>query len=146
MNPNDGPDVIEQVSVVGNPMKPTSGTYGDVADTERLKQQLNLPGGGQGGAAMQPTQAPPPGMPQGAQVPSSPGGVPDVLLKPTGQPDTPASTPLAPGVPPGSPSAVTGAQRRLAILSALAQSDTVSDETREWAADVLEKLASRSRS
>lgn len=137
------PDVIEQVPVTGNPMKPTSGTYGDVANTERLKQSLNLPGG-QGGPDVKPT-APSPGMPQGRGMPPSPGGVPDVLMAPTSMPDVPPSTPLNPGVPPGSPAAVTGAQRRLAILSALSQSDTVSDETREWAADVLEKLASRSR-
>lgn len=139
------PDVVEQLPVTGNPMEPTSGSYGRVAETDRLKQQLDLPGApGPGGPGVQPTQGPPPGMPQGAQVPSAPGGVPDILMGPTQNPNTPPSTPLqAPFA--GAPGAVNAAQRRLATLEALSQSDQVSDETREWAADVLQKLASRAR-
>ena len=76
----------------------------------------------------------------------SPGGVPDVLMRPSSMPDVPSSTPLQPGGPAAVQASATAAQRRLAVLSALSESDTVSDETREWAADVLKKLASRSRS
>lgn len=127
-------------------MEPTSGSYGRVAETEQLKKQLDLPGSpGPGGPGVSPTPAgPPPGQPQGAQVPSPAGGVPGVLMAPTRDPHAPSSTPLqAPFA--GAPGAVNGAQRRLAVLEALSQSEAVSDETREWASDVLQKLASRSR-
>jgi hypothetical protein len=137
---------VEQIPVTGNPMQPQSGTYGRVAETDRLKQALNLPGGsapGSGGPAGPPpmTGQPPGGAAVGQPPPS---GVPDVLLAPTSMPDVPQSTPLAsPYV--SSPTSVTAAQRRISVLQALSTSDTVSEETREWAATVLEKLASRSR-
>lgn len=136
--------MVNQLPATGNPMEPTSGTYGEVADTERLKSQLNLPGGPDG-APVEPAPPPAPGAPQGQGIPPSPGGVPSVLMQPTSRPDVPASTPLEAQRLTGSPSAVSGAQRRLAILDALASSDEVSEETREWAQLVLDKLASRSR-
>lgn len=144
MDKNGMPDTVNQLPATGNPMEPQSGTYGTVADTERLKQQLSLPGGGPtgpGGAAMKPT-APPPGIPQGTQITPPPGGVPDVLMAPTTRPDVPASTPLQNAFA-GAPAVVTGAQRRLSILHALSTSEEVSEETREWAQLVLDKLASR---
>lgn len=124
-------------------MKPPGGTYGEVAELDQLKQDLAPPAppGMAGGPGPQP--APPaPGMPQGTQMPAAgaPGAVPDVLLAPTQQPDTPQFTPLAPSAPP--PGAVDANQRRLAVLDALAQSQEVSEETREWAQLVLTKLAS----
>ena len=134
--------MIEQVPVTGNPMKPTSGTYGDVKKLNDLEAQLNVPGNAGG---MSQTPPPEPGVPQGmTPAPSAPGRVPDVLMGPSQMPDVPSSTPLGgPGMT--APSAVNAAQKRLAILQALSQSPTVSEETREWVSDVLDKLASRQR-
>lgn len=134
-------DVTSQTPAGGNPMQPSSGTYGDVTELEKLKQDITPPGT-MGGPGPQATPPPPPGMPQGTRLPaaSAPGTVPDVLLGPTKQPDTPQFTPMTPTGP--GPGAVSANQRRLAVLDALAQSQEVSDETREWAQLVLQKLAS----
>lgn len=129
------PDVVNQLPVTGNPMEPQSGTYGRVADTDRLKQQLDLPRGGPGGAAVKPTQPPPPGQPQGARITPPVGGVPDVLMKPTTRPDVPASTPLQGTEPPPGPSV----QNHVAALQALLNSPTTSQTTKRWAETVLER-------
>lgn len=123
-------------------MKPESGTYGEVAELDKLSQDIQPPGvpGSGGGAPPQPS-APAPGMPTGPRPQPAAGTVPDILLAPTKQPDVPASTPLVGQAQ--MPSAVTGNQRRLAVLDALSRSEEVSDETREWAALVLQQLASR---
>lgn len=129
--------MVNQLPVTGNPMEPKSGTYGRVADTERLKQQLDLPGAGPGGAETRPT-APPPGMPQGTQISPPPGGVPDVLLKPTTRPDVPSSTPLQGTEPPPS----VAVQNHVAALEALLQSPTTSQTTKQWAETVLARYRS----
>lgn len=135
------PDVINQLPAGGNPMKPSSGTYGDVANLERLKGQLDLPGTDAGSPSQ--TSAPPaPGAPTGGTPsPVAPGTVPDVLMAPTRQPDVPAATPLGGNVP--TPMSMTGAQRRLQYLDTLANSPEVSEETQEWARGVLRALAGR---
>lgn len=136
-------DVTSQQPAGGGMMKPPGGTYGEVAELDKLKQDLTPPAppGQSGGPGPQPTP-PAPGMPQGTRMPAAakPGSVPDILLGPTQQPDTPQFTPLAPSGP--APGAVSANQRRLAVLDALAQSQEVSEETREWAQLVLQKLAS----
>lgn len=135
------PDVMEQLPAGGNPMKPTSGTYGDVANLERLKGDLELPGT-DGPSPSQRPAPPAPGAPGGAPVPpATPGTVPSVLMAPTTQPDVPASTPLG-GVAP-TPVSMTGAQARLARLDMLSRDPSVSEETQQWAKDVLRELASR---
>jgi len=130
------PDTINQAP---NVMKPASGTYGDVADLDRLKGQLDLPGTESGSGPTQPAPAPPPGAPQGQGVPPSPTGVPSVLMGPTSSPDVPASTPLSLGP---TPTAVNGAQARLKALDALSNNPQASEATREWAKLVLKRLAS----
>ncbi len=130
--------MIEQVPVTGNPMQPQSGTYGRIAETDRLKQALDLPGAGPGGAEIKPTQGPPPGMPQGAQIAPPAGGVPDVLMKPTSRPDVPPSTPLQPVGPPPSQSV----QNHIAALEALMSSPTTSQTTKRWAETVLARYRS----
>lgn len=129
--------MVNQLPATGNPMEPQSGTYGRVADTDRLKQQLDLPGAGPGGAAVKPTP-PPPGMPQGTQITPPPGGVPDVLMKPTSRPDVPASTPLQGTEPPPSQTV----QNHIAALEALLNSPTTSQTTKRWAETVLERYRS----
>lgn len=128
------PDTINQLP---NVMKPGSGSYGDVADLDRLKGQLDLPGTGSGSPSTQPAPAPPPGAPQGQGVPPQPKGIPDVLMGPTTAPDVPASTPLTMAP---TPTAVNGAQARLRALDALANNPMASEATREWAQVVLKKL------
>lgn len=121
-------------------MKPKSGTYGDVADTERLKQQLSMPGQpGPGGPPQQNTPQQAPGLPSGRSVPSSaPGTVPDLLMRPTQNPDTPASTPLErPAQPAQSPA---GRQATRQALEALANNPDVSEASREWAKLVLKSF------
>lgn len=142
MDPSTGPDVVEQIPAGGNPMQPESGTYGAKASTDRLKQQLNLPGGETSSPPTKPTSMQP-GQPQGQGVPASPSGVPDVLMRPTTQPDVPPSTPLSPAASQQFPGAVNAAQRRVAGLQALVDSPNVSAELKEWAQVVLDKLTRR---
>lgn len=129
-----------------NPVNtPTSGTYGEKAALDSLKQALppmqeKAPatppaGGAPSGPPITPTPAP------GQQAPQAPTGVPDVLLAPTGRPMEPVSGPIAePQQFPGSQQ--TAAQERLEMLINLANSPRVSDETREWAQLYVESLAS----
>jgi hypothetical protein len=130
------PDVVNQIPATGNPMEPQSGSYGQVADLDRLKQQLSVPGGP--GAGASPTPPPPPGAPQGQGLTPPPGGVPEVLMAPTTQPGVPPSTPLG-GAPPAV-SAESGEQRRMEALVQLATSPGVSVATREMAKAVLNRM------
>lgn len=125
--------------------QPSSGTYGEKADINRLK--ASLPAGAVGQPA--PAPAPPPVSPEPIAPPTiqrgrpdtgaaAPPGVPSVLLGPTQQPNVPASTPLATG--PATPGAVAPDQQRLAVLDALAHSPDVSATTREWAKLVIDRL------
>lgn len=123
--------------------KPSSGTYGERIDVERLKQQLPASG--------QPT-APPAGGPPPMSQPSGPGpspigrpmqgpaGVPSPLMAPSTS-STPVGTPLARGGPSGVVTSQQGIQARIAILEQLSQSAEVSSSTREWAKLVLEMLS-----
>lgn len=135
------PDVIEQVPAGGNPMEPTSGSYGDVVETERLKQQLATPGTsgtGPGGGPVQQPAPTPPGGPGGGPGPApKPGTLPGALLAPTGQPDMPSSTPLNAGPPPMSQDS---GQNQVRLLTALSSSSEASPETREWAKAVLQAI------
>jgi hypothetical protein len=118
-------------------MQPESGTYGRVADTERLKAQLNLPGTGPGGAEVAPTP-PTPGLVQGSRIQQPVGGVPDVLMRPTDRPDVPASTPLGANIaPPSVPQAT-----HIRALEALVASPTTSQATKMWAQAVMERMRS----
>lgn len=117
---------------------PSSGTYGQGAALERLKQSLPK------------AQTPGPGAETGAPVsplprtspadPSGPAGVPPAIMAPTSRPDVPAMTPLA--LPAANPmsDASSWRQRNLAMLDALANDPTRSPTTREWASGALAKL------
>jgi hypothetical protein len=136
-------NVMEQQPAGGNPMKPSSGTYGENAERERLEQQLPLGGGP--GAPEQP--AGPVGRPAGLSSPfgmpatgAAPGGVPDVLLGPSDRPDVPVGSPLDIGVPGMFPGAVDASQKRLALLDMLTSHPDASPEVREWASIVRSKL------
>lgn len=133
------PDVINQLPATGNPMEPESGTYGKVAETDRLKQALNsVPGGGPDGAA-QGGGLPPMGSPQGAQMPAPPpGGVPDVLMGPSSQPNIDPATPLEGGMGAPQQPAQT-VQNHIAALEALIKSPTTSSATKAWARSVLDR-------
>lgn len=142
MNVNEGPDVIEQVPAGGNVMAPDSGSYGDKAATDRLRKSLQVPAGSGSPTAPQPSPVPAGGPSGRPPAPAAPGTVPDVLMSPTTMPDVPVSKPLA--SPPSPTATVDAAQRRLRLLSLLAESDEVSQETKEWAQLVLDALAGRS--
>lgn len=117
--------------------RPDSGVYGEKAAQSRLEAQLPGPiapsGPGGPGAPAMPTP------PMGAPAPA-PSGVPASLLRPTDRPDVPASTPLATAPVNPVAAAQSGRQRRLAVLDAIANSPTVSAETKEWAQLNLKKL------
>ena len=125
--------------------KPSSGTYGEKAEVDRLKQSLpsTAAGGGPGpgGPAPQTPRSggrPIPGAADptvagGAPTPSTPPGVPPLLARPTDYPGRPVGTPASPTPQPGMAGAVDPAQQRLALLDALVRSPSVSEETREWA-------------
>lgn len=126
--------------------EPESGTYGEKADLARLRQSLPPmgPPGTEGTGASAPAPTPGPAGP-GLNRPTgrpknAPEGVPAPLLAPTQRPDVPLSQPLAPGPAPMPPKAAAADQQRLSVLDALANHPEVSEETREWAALVLDIL------
>lgn len=134
--------------------KPDSGTYGEGAALQNLKQSLPTPGPTAPGGP----QAPPPISPNPAQVaPPNPGGrpptgaaappgIPSAVLGPTQQPNVPVSTPLGTPQPNPVQSAVNAQQQRLALLDQLASNPQVSDDTRQWAQQVIKLLTGVNRS
>lgn len=128
----DAPNIIEQQPAGGPVNRPDSGTYGEKAALERL--QASLPGMDPAAPA---APAAPPGQPgPGPLPPQAPAGLPSVLTEPTRNPGVPVSTPLQ-------PQPTVGADRRaqaLQQLQILMSSPEVSEETREWAAAVLNKI------
>lgn len=122
--------------------RPTSGTYGEKADLNRLKgalppmEQRQTP-------SQQPSSMPP----ASGQVPqrsmgrptNAPSKAPAGLSAPSGKPSVPLDTPLRqqPSMPPRNSAAD---KQRLAILDALSTHPDVSEETREWASIVKEYL------
>lgn len=123
-----------------NVMEPESGSYGAVAEVDRLQSDMQPLG-------PPPQSAPPPtpmggggspgGLPNvGGRPTSGPRGVPQVLLEAGGPPLSPQAA------PPVSPAAagVSAMQARLALLDQLASSQEVSEVTREWARTVIETI------
>lgn len=139
---------IEKTAVPagGKVNKPSSGTYGEKAARDELASALPGPGqgppGGQGAAPpMAPQQAQPGAVPArpGPPGPQGPPGMPDVLASPTTHPNRPLATPLA--TPPSMPQRAGQQDRqRVAILDALTSHPDVSDEMKEWAEIVLERI------
>ncbi len=121
--------------------EPESGTYGEKADLNRLKQSLP-PMEGQGQQPQGPAPMPDrggatPPRPTGRPV-KGPSGLPSGIMQPAGgDPSRPLS---APAQMPQRPAAAD--QQRLAILDALSTHPDVSQETREWAELVKEYLIS----
>ncbi len=125
--------------------KPASGTYGEKADLNRLKQALPPMERGKQGAPRQGSPMPSPS----GQVPQRPMGrptngplnLPAGISSPTNRPEVPMNTPLSQGptMPQRNPAAD---KQRLAILEALSTHPQVSRQTREWAASVAEYLIS----
>jgi hypothetical protein len=123
----------------GGANKPSSGTYGEKADTERLKQSLPSSGAPAPGGQPLPQMSPAPisptqeygGRPVG---PTAPPGVPPAIMHPTARPDVPMSTPLAgdplnqQALPPND----AHFEGRLRTIDTLIQSNRVSPQTREW--------------
>lgn len=139
----DSPDVIDQVPAGGGVNKPSSGTYGEKAELERLKQQLPASEPVQ---PVSPNQGGPGPVPQrrGAPAPPGAGGLPSGLLAPTKRPDVPAMPspePMAPADP--FAGAVDHRQRRLLALDMLSTHPDASPDLREWATIVKQKLAGR---
>ena len=132
----DMPEIEKTPTADTSVNSPESGTYGEKADLNRLRQALPPmgPPGSEGTGAAAP--APTPGRRPG---PSSPG-IPDALLAPTDRPDVPLGQPLAPGGVQMPPRAQAADQQRLAILDALTTHPDVSEETREWAKLVRDSL------
>ena len=131
------PDVIDQVPAGGGVNEPASGTYGEKAELERLKQQL---------PAAEPVQPSPPaagpvpvGRRQASAVPSG-AGLPSGLTAPTQRRDVPPLPNAAPAADPYG-GAVDARQRRLRLLDALSRDQSVGPETREWATILVQKLA-----
>jgi len=131
---------ITQQPTPANVNKPSSGTYGETASLDRLKQAL--PGiDSAPGQSMNSPQAPMPTPPGGGTAGPPMPGVPEGLFAPTQRPDVPVGTPLqVPGVAAPAAMAQTSRQRNLAILDSIANDPNVSDETRGWAEDFMSKL------
>lgn len=119
----------------GNQNQPSSGTYGEKASVNRLKQALpSAPGpagGGQPTAPASPLNLPTP--PPQAQQPTPEGVLPSVLTAPTNRPNESVNTPYSGGPGGGMQPPQTAGQRQLAILDVLRSSPQVNERTREWA-------------
>jgi hypothetical protein len=133
----DSPNVTSMAPASGPVNQPTSGTYGEVTELEKLK--TNLAGTAPDRPAVAPTP-PAPGPVAGPGAPPAPPGLPSALLAPTARPDVPVSTPLqAPPVNPVS-AAGTPAQQRLAIVDALIEHPEASESVKDWARVLRSKL------
>lgn len=126
---------------------PQSGTYGEKADLNRLKQSLPAMGpapSGDPAAGPGPLPGTPPSLPGRPGRPmNAPEGVPDAIMGPSARPDVPVGTPLDRGAaPPSSAFANARSQReaRVTLLQQLQDSPEVSEATREWARLVLETM------
>jgi hypothetical protein len=131
-------NVNDQTTAAGNINAPSSGSYGEGAALDRLKQALpqaapSGPGAAQGAPIAPLPRTSPAATPQGGELPPA-------LLRPSGMPDVPQTTPLA--QPPVNPVAIaqTAKQQRLAILDALEASPMVSEYTRELAGIIKDRL------
>ena len=128
--------------------KPESGTYGEKADLSRLKQSLppmGIPGvEGTGAVAPAPTSGMKPPQTMGRPT-GGPSEVPNVLMAPTQRPDVPLNQSPAPAPAPLPPKALAANQQRMAVLEALSTHDEISEETKEWAKEVLEFLREAGR-
>lgn len=126
------PDVLEQVPAGGGMNKPESGTYGEGAAADRLKQQLPEM------APQEPfDQASTPAAAGGGTAPQPPAGeLPAAIFRPTTRPETPIATPLQERQP--------AADRRaqmIEALSAVLADPNVSETTREFATMAINRLA-----
>lgn len=141
------PDSIEKTPTQHTSANnPASGTYGEKAELTRLNQALPesgaRPGSGPEGPGPVPGGLSPgaggePGRPAG---PGAPPGVPGALMHGTERPGQPLGTPLAQqGAPMGG--AQSSQEARFIVLQALAESDEVSEATREWASIVIDMLS-----
>lgn len=134
------PDIVEKTPTQNMSVnKPESGTYGERAETDRLKKELPSSGGPVQGQQQAPprAQASPNRPPSNITVTEEAGpvGVPNELMH-----QGKGLNPLIPstgGVMAGPQNA---AQARIALLDSLANSREVSEETREWAQIVLGML------
>jgi hypothetical protein len=66
-------------------------------------------------------------------------------MAPTQRPDVPLNQAPAPAPAPLPPKAVAANQQRMAVLEALSTHDEISEETKEWAKEVLEFLREAGR-
>ncbi len=140
----DMPEVTKLASPSVN--RPASGTYGEKAAADRLKQQLPAaqpvgdvmgPGPGAAPAPTLPGGGGPPA-PMGAQ----PAGLPRGLLRPSDRPTEPVGAPYGGPADPYA-GAVDARQRRLALLDMLSTHPEASPEVREWAEIAKKKLIAR---
>lgn len=125
--------------------EPESGTYGEKAELNELKQSLPPMGGQQGQQPQGPAPMPErggitPPKPTGRPV-KGPSSLPNSIMRPTGgNPNKPLSADVE--MPQKQAAAD---QQRLAILDALTTHPDVSQETREWAEQVKDYLISGRR-
>lgn len=140
---SDMTDVSQMPLPGGGQNTPESGTYGAKSQLDALKGAIGLPPPSQGQDAAKPV----PSMPASAK-PSQPGGpfgLPGAITAPTQSPNVPANTPLAQPVNPVA-NAANPSQQRLALLDMLSKNPDVSDQTRELAQIMLQKLIAASKS
>lgn len=140
------PDIVEKTPTQNMSVnKPESGTYGERAETDRLKKELPSSGGPVQGQQQAPprAQATPNRPPENMPIPeeAGPKGVPNVLMH-----EGKGLNPLMPSTGGVMAGPENTAQARMALLDSLANSREVSEETREWAQIVLGMLLDGSRS
>ena len=146
MTMTDGAPIPEKSPSSVN--QPSSGTYGEKADLAKLKAQLPAPEGSAPiGSGPQTPQNPgmavssSPIRPSSNDMSSPVPGLPSALFnQPTQRPGEPATTMPSNTLAQDQPSSLSGQQQRLAILDALANDPTRSEQTRAWAKIVIGQL------
>jgi len=139
------PDLEKRELPGGNTSKPESGTYGEKAALANLESSLPMDESHVEGQDLDPMPRQPEGLPgidEAGRPPSGPPGLPSALLHPTELPGVDVNTPLQPAPTSGMASAVDDRQRRLLVLTDLAESPDTSEATREWAKILIELLTS----
>lgn len=140
-------EVDKQPLPGGNVNSPASGAYGEKQALTNLKKDLpqsqpTAPGAAPTAPPMVNQEPISPTPARGGRPSAGAPGLPPALVAPTAMPDVPVGTPLqAPALGPQIAPVNNHFEDRLRLLDVLAQSNTVSPETRAWAQEARAVLA-----
>jgi hypothetical protein len=131
---------VDETSV----QQPESGTYGAKATVEKLKQELGSAQQTGAPRAPEPSVSSMPPRPP-AQPGTGPAGIPAAVIGPTQRPNVATQTPLMSAPVNPVAGAADARQARLAFWDFVSTNPEVSDETREFAKVVVQRLIGGSK-